>query len=124
VYIFLFIFCEKDLATYIDIMSTTLTFGKYKSKTIEEVFASDAGYCRWLSKQKVIIGDDSDIAKFLKDKFGNDDGSFLMVWGKYRGKTIKQIQFIDPNYIEWLSKNEFVQTKCPKLKTEVDELLQ
>ncbi|GMF35646.1 unnamed protein product [Phytophthora lilii] len=104
-------------------MSTTLTFGKHKSKTIEEVYSSDPRYCRWLLNQKTIIGDDSDIAKFLKDKFENDDGSFVLTWGKYRSKSLKQIQAIDPNYLEWLSKNEFVQTKCPKLKAEVDALL-
>ncbi|GMF65747.1 unnamed protein product [Phytophthora lilii] len=101
-------------------MSTTLTLGKHKSKIIEEVYSSDPGYCRWLLNQKTIIGDDSDIAKFLKDKFENDDGSFLLTWGKYKNRTIKQIQAADPNYLEWLSKNEFVKTKCPKLKAEVE----
>ncbi|GMF37565.1 unnamed protein product [Phytophthora lilii] len=102
---------------------STLTFGKHKSKTIQEVYASDPGYCRWLSTQRNLIENGSDIGKFLAEKFANDDGSFLMQWGKYKNKTIKQIQVIDPNYLEWLSKNDFVKTKCPKLKTEVDELL-
>ncbi|GMF30380.1 unnamed protein product [Phytophthora lilii] len=102
---------------------SSLTFGKHKSKTIQEVYASDPGYCRWLSNQKNLIEDSSDIGKFLAEKFANDDGSFLMQWGKYRNKSIKQIQVIDSNYLEWLSKNDFVKTKCPKLKTEVDELL-
>ncbi|EGZ07146.1 hypothetical protein PHYSODRAFT_529585, partial [Phytophthora sojae] len=90
---------------------------------LEEVYASDPGYCRWLSNQKGLVAHGSDIANFLAQKFGNDDGSFLMTWGKYRHKTIKQIQAIDAKYLEWLSKNEFVQTKMPKLKAEVDELL-
>jgi uncharacterized protein (DUF3820 family) len=102
---------------------STLTFGKHKSKTIEEVYASDPGYCRWLSNQKSLVEDSSDIGKFLKEKFSNDDGSFLMTFGKYKHKTIKQIQTIDPDYLEWLKKNEFIQTKMPKLKAEVDELM-
>ncbi|EGZ20657.1 hypothetical protein PHYSODRAFT_491018 [Phytophthora sojae] len=101
---------------------TTLTFGKHKSKTIEEVYASDPGYCRWLSNQKGLVAHGSDIAKFPAQKFGKDVGSFLITWGKYKLRTIKQIRAIEPNYLEWLSKNEFVQTKMPKLKAEVDEL--
>ncbi|GMF65604.1 unnamed protein product [Phytophthora lilii] len=105
-------------------MSSTLTFGKYKSKTIEEVYSSDPSYCRWLSHQNRFtdLGNDP-IAQFLHIKFGNDDGSFMMTWGKYKNRTIKQIQKIDPNYLDWLSKNDFVKSKCPKLKTEVDALL-
>ncbi|GMF39099.1 unnamed protein product [Phytophthora fragariaefolia] len=102
---------------------STLTFGKHKSKTIREVYETDPGYCRWLLNQKGLVDDDSDIGKFLAQKFGNDDGSFLMTFGKYKLKTIKQIQAIDTNYLEWLSENEFVQTRLPKLKAEVDELL-
>ncbi|EGZ15084.1 hypothetical protein PHYSODRAFT_507983 [Phytophthora sojae] len=102
---------------------STLNFGKHKSKTIEEVYESDPGYCRWLSNQKGLVAHSSDFAKFLAQKFGNDDGSYVMSFGKYKSKTIKQIQAIDAKYLEWLSKNEFVQTKMPKLKAEVDELL-
>ncbi|GMF21781.1 unnamed protein product [Phytophthora lilii] len=91
--------------------------------TIEEVYSTDPGYCRWLLNKKTIIGDDSDIAKFLKEKFDNDDGSFLLTWGKHKNRSIKQIQAADPTYLEWLSKNDFVKTKYPKLKAEVDALL-
>ncbi|GMG18106.1 unnamed protein product [Phytophthora fragariaefolia] len=102
---------------------STLTFGKHKSKTIHEVYEIDPGYCRWLLNQKGLVKDESNIGKFLARKFGNGDGSFLMTWGKYKLKTIKQIRGIDTNYLERLSSNEFVKTKMPKLKTEVDELL-
>eukprot|EP00644_Phytophthora_capsici_P015313 jgi/Phyca11/113395/e_gw1.24.575.1 len=83
----------------------TLNFGKHKGKTIEEVFASNPGYCRWLSNQKTMFSEDSDIGKFLKSKYQNDDGSYLMTFGKYKDKTLKQIQAIDTRYLEWLSKN-------------------
>ncbi|GMG16834.1 unnamed protein product [Phytophthora fragariaefolia] len=102
---------------------TTLTFGKHKSKIIHEVYKTDPGYCRWLLNQKGLVDGESDIGKFLARKFGNDDGSFLMTWGKYKLKTIKQIHAIDTSYLEWLSSNEFVKTKMSKLKTEVGELL-
>ncbi|EGZ09431.1 hypothetical protein PHYSODRAFT_521816 [Phytophthora sojae] len=103
-------------------MNLVLNFGKHKSKTIEEVYASDPGYCRWLSNQKILIDSEPGISDFLKAKFINDDGSFLMTWGKFNGRTIKQIQAIDSNYIEWLKKNEFVNQKMSKLKGALDEL--
>ncbi|ETK92382.1 hypothetical protein L915_04241 [Phytophthora nicotianae] len=103
-------------------MSTTLSFGKHKSKLIEDVYASDPGYCRWLLNQKILIDSNPAVADFLKSKFTNDDGSFLMTFGKYKGKTIKQIQVIDDNYIEWMKKNDFINDKMPKLKAALDEL--
>ncbi|EGZ30662.1 hypothetical protein PHYSODRAFT_468556 [Phytophthora sojae] len=104
-------------------MNLVLNFGKHKSKTIEEVYASDPGYCRWLSNQKILIDSEPGVSDFLKAKFINDDGSFLMTWGKFKGRTIKQIQAIDSNYIEWLKKNEFVNQKMSKLKGALAKLM-
>jgi len=111
---------SSDVYSYIPM--TTLTFGKYKSQEITSIYESDPTYCRWLHNQNG-LNVSPDVKQFLTEKFVNDDGSFLMTWGKYKNKTLKQIQTIDPNYIEWLSKNDFVNTKIPKLKSEVDELL-
>ncbi|ETM45285.1 hypothetical protein L914_09585 [Phytophthora nicotianae] len=104
-------------------MSSVLTFGKHKAKTITEVYNCDPGYCRWLLNQKILIDSNPAISEFLKGKFVNDDGSFLMTWGKYKGKTILQIQRIDSNYIQWLKKNEFVNENMPQLKSALGELV-
>ncbi|RAW22958.1 hypothetical protein PC110_g20608 [Phytophthora cactorum] len=69
-------------------MSNELTFGKYKGKTIEEVYASDPGYCRWVFNQPSLNNGD-EIKIFLHTKFLNDDNSYMMAWGKFRGKTLK-----------------------------------
>ncbi|GMF35780.1 unnamed protein product [Phytophthora lilii] len=100
-------------------MSFELTFGKYKGKLIEEVYASDPGYCRWVFNQPSLNISD-DIKTFLCSKFINNDNSYMMGWGKYKGKTLKQISSVDPNYIDWLRKSEFVIEKCPKLLKELN----
>ncbi|ETL38882.1 hypothetical protein L916_09619 [Phytophthora nicotianae] len=97
--------------------------GEHKAKTITEVYNCDPGYCRWLLNQKILIDSNPAISEFLKGKFVNDDGSFLMTWGNYKGKTILQIQRIDSNYIQWLKKNEFVNENMPQLKSALGELV-
>jgi hypothetical protein len=83
---------------YIDTMSSTITFGKHKSKTIEEIFEIDPGYCRWLKNQPNLV--DDDILKFLESKLAQDDGSYMMNFGKYKNKSLKAINVLDPSYIE------------------------
>ncbi|ETP02510.1 hypothetical protein F441_20436 [Phytophthora nicotianae CJ01A1] len=61
-----------------------------------------------------------DIKVFLHSKFLSDDNSYMMSWGKYKGKTLTQISRMDPNYIDWLRKSEFVIEKCPKLLQELN----
>jgi hypothetical protein len=101
-------------------MNSTLTFGKHKNETIEDVYASDPGYCRWLKNQPNLV--DGDIMTFLESKLAQDDGSYLLTWGKYKNKSLKAIHSIDPNYVEWLCKNQFVIEKCPRLVKELAQL--
>ncbi|DAC81624.1 TPA_asm: hypothetical protein [Phytophthora water mold MELD virus] len=100
-----------------------LRFGKYRYRSIEDVYDANPGYCRWLMNQKHLVGEDTPIDKFLKSKFGDMDDSFLMTWGKYKGRTIQQILTIDRSYLEWLSRSKFVIEKTPALKNALDELL-
>ncbi|KAG6942098.1 hypothetical protein JG688_00018315 [Phytophthora aleatoria] len=82
-------------------MSATLSFGKYKNFTIHEVYDKDPSYCRWLRNQKMLIEDpDSDISKFLASKFanGSDDGSYLLNFGKYKGKYLLLMNNIYSGY--------------------------
>ncbi|KAL8007787.1 hypothetical protein Plhal703r1_c03g0016711 [Plasmopara halstedii] len=75
-------------------MSSTLTFGKYKNSTIQEVLDKDPSYCRWLRNQSNL---DEDMAKFPASIFANesDDGSYLLNFGKYKGKSVQQVFAID-----------------------------
>ncbi|GMF10684.1 unnamed protein product [Phytophthora lilii] len=97
-----------------DNMTNELTFGKYKNTSIEEVFTSDPGYCRWMLNQPS-LNISEEIKIFLHSKFLTNDNSYMMSWGKYKGKTLKQISRTDSNHIDWLRKNLFVIEKCPKL---------
>ncbi|KAG6946970.1 hypothetical protein JG687_00016403 [Phytophthora cactorum] len=107
-------------------MSATLSFGKYKNFTIHEVYDKDPSYCRWLRNQKMLIEDtDSDISKFLASKFanGSDDGSYLLNFGKYKGKSVKQVFAIDKQYLQWLRSSKFATEMTPKLCAAIDELI-
>ncbi|KAL7679686.1 hypothetical protein Plhal304r1_c075g0162531 [Plasmopara halstedii] len=57
---------------------------------------------------------------FLHSKFPSNDNSYMMSWGKFKGKTLKQIGRTDINYIDWLRKNPFVIEKCSKLLNELN----
>ncbi|ETP39051.1 hypothetical protein F442_13444 [Phytophthora nicotianae P10297] len=103
----------------------SISFGKYKGSTIEDVFETDPSYCRWLRSQEMLVGGpDSDIAKFLVAKFGttNDDGSYILNFGRYKGKSVKQVYAIDVPYIQWLRSSKFATEKAPKLCAAIDEL--
>jgi uncharacterized protein (DUF3820 family) len=100
-------------------MSNELTFGKYKGTPIEEVYTSDPGFCRWVFNQPS-QNITEEIKIFLHSKFLIDDNSYMMTWGKYRGKTLKQISRMNPGYIDYLRKNQFVIEKCPKLLKELN----
>ncbi|GMF26783.1 unnamed protein product [Phytophthora lilii] len=56
----------------------------------------------------------------LHSKFLNNDNSYMMTWGKHKGKTLKQISRMDPGYIDYLRRSEFVIEKCPKLLKELN----
>lgn len=98
----------------------SLDFGKYKDNTIQEVYEKDADYCRWLSKQELLLTEE--VKDFLNDKFNGDDGTYILRWGKFKNHTIRWIFDNQQRYFQWLMKSDFVQTKCPKLKKEIDEL--
>jgi uncharacterized protein (DUF3820 family) len=94
---------------------STLNFGKYKTKSIQDIYDIDHNYCRWLLNQELLIGDLPDIKEFLSFKFDSTDLSFLLTWGKHKNKTIKWIFDNDKQYFNWLAKNQYVKDKCPKL---------
>lgn len=111
----------KDIYTIT--MTSVLTFGKYRNQTIQEVYAKDFGYARWLLNQDVLIGDKPEIKAFLSDMFHDADSSFLMTWGKHKRRTIKWVYVNDRQYFNWLINNKFVIENCKKLKTEIDDLV-
>ena len=99
-----------------------LNFGRYKSKTIQEVFDINQSYCKWLLTQEMILSSRPEIKQFLQDKFKDADLSYTMTWGKYKGKSIQHINQIDSQYIDWLLTNQYVKEKCLKLYDELINL--
>ncbi|EGZ11228.1 hypothetical protein PHYSODRAFT_518880 [Phytophthora sojae] len=100
-------------------MTIELSFGKYKGQSIEDVFKNDPGYCRWIHNQPSLnISEKMKI--FLHSRFLNNDNSYMMTWGKYRGKSLQQISKLDPGYLDWLRKSQFGIDKCPKLLKELN----
>lgn len=104
-------------------MTTILNFGKYRDQQIGTVYRTDGGYCRWLRGQNELMVKFPEVKSFLDDMFVNDDGSYMMNWGKYKNKTVKWIHMNDPKYIIWLQTNEYVRDNCKKLKEAVSLLI-
>lgn len=104
-------------------MSSVLNFGKYKNKSIEDVYAIDQGYARWLLNQEMLLSDKEDIKAFLSKKFDSNDKSYLLTWGKHKNRTIKWIHEQDKQYFSWLSGNDYVKQNCKKLYAEIEALL-
>ncbi|GMF38215.1 unnamed protein product [Phytophthora lilii] len=103
-------------------MATQLNFGKYRGKTIEEVFAADRNYCAWLLPQEILIGRSPEIKEFLEEKLKDSDMTMTLNWGKYKGKSIKWICDCDKGYFDWLLKNKYVEENCPALRKALLEL--
>ena len=102
---------------------TTLRFGKYKSRDIEEVFRIDPSYARWLYNQDVLVSKSEEIQKFLESKFrGTEDNSSQLTFGRHKGKTLGWVRENDTKYIDYLRANEFVQRSMPSLAAELKKL--
>lgn len=96
--------------------SPIVNFGKYKGKTIPEIYEIDQQYCKWLYPQEILIGEYPEIKKFLDSKFLGTDMSYVMTWGKHVRRTIVWIKTNDSSYFDWLMKSDFVDKNCKSLK--------
>ena len=97
-----------------------LPFGKYKGKTLAEIYKEDPKYVYWLADSDryfridfaALTGidpkDEQAKAKFEAEvdrvfpKTTIDD---KITFGKYKGQTYRDICDNDPNYIHWLMQN-------------------
>jgi len=98
-----------------------INFGKYRGRTIEDVYRCDPNYCAWLNSQP--LRSSPVVKEFLRDKFENiTKGDVFISFGKYKHKPLSDIARIDPGYIRWLKQNELVKEKCKKLHEAVMKL--
>ena len=99
--------------------SLTVNFGKYKSQSIADIYEKDERYCKWLFTQEILIGELPAIKEFLFSKFNGTDLSYVMTWGRNKGKSINWINQNDKSYIKWLLTNQFVADHCKTLRNEL-----
>ena len=84
-----------------------ITFGKtHKGKSVEDLIITEPLYCKWLLSQAWLETKYLDIYNFLTKNLTKEQ---IMPFGKYKNKTIEEIRKLDPKYIEWLKKNDFVK---------------
>lgn len=100
----------------------TIDFGKYRSKSFQEVYGFDPRYCRWLYTQELILTRNPELKAFLDEKFRGADVSYEPTFGKYKGRTINQILLLDRQYLEWLYSSPFSE-KMTKLRADLAKIL-
>jgi hypothetical protein len=99
---------------------TTLTFGKFKNLTIENVFNENTSYCNWLYRQPM-AEQYPEIYKFLESKFKNKN-DYYMTFGRYKNKPLSWILENDNKYILYLKGNEYVKNNLTDLYKIVNNL--
>lgn len=97
----------------------TLTFGKYKNKSIEEVYSTDKSYILWLSENAYHDALKETVKKFLEsknveDKLIKKNGTYVINFGKFYGKSLMVAYKDKPRYMNWMLRtfedDELVQT--------------
>jgi hypothetical protein len=96
-----------------------ITFGKYKNKTIEEIYLLDKSYVFYLSNNayqdvlKKAIQDFID-SKKSEDKLIKKENGYVINFGKYYGKSLMVAYKDKPRYMNWMLRtfkdDELVQT--------------
>lgn len=97
-----------------------IQFGKYKGKTIKEIYSQDPKYIFWLMEkdhyfrvdfdQLLNIPDNSSdreriIETEINRVFPKVTPDDVISFGKYQGKTFREIFSTDPSYIDWFLRN-------------------
>ncbi|MCM1356803.1 MAG: hypothetical protein NC212_10415 [Staphylococcus sp.] len=97
-----------------------IEFGKYKGKTIKEIYEVDARYIHWLMEQDHYFRidyhsllniplDATNAEEIIKAEinrvFPKATVDSCITFGKYKGKTYREVFDIAPNYIHWFLQN-------------------
>ena len=97
---------QTDKPTQIYALDDTLEFGKHKGKTLREVIKGDWSWVEWaIDQSEHFFCDIDDIMKereaTIKVLLADD----VLTFGKYKGKTLREIHSENPNYLIWVSQN-------------------
>lgn len=109
-----------DIDTATQTENLVLSFGKYKTRLISDVFEIDPKYCLWLLNQPSIKAH-NDIYRYLKSKIHNRNEIYL-TFGKHKNKSLTWIIQNDNKYINYLKNNNFVQTHLKDLAEAVNKI--
>lgn len=97
-----------------------IEFGKYKGKTIGEIYEIDPKYIYWLMEQDHyfrvdfhsllnIPEDSSNVESIIEEEinrvFPKATVDSTITFGKYKGRTFREIYSTDPAYIDWFLRN-------------------
>lgn len=98
----------------------TLSFGKYKGKTLADIYKEDPKYVFWLAESDryfridftALMGIDpkdketpAKIEAEINRVFPKTTIEDIVSFGKYKGWTYKDVYSKDPNYIMWFLQN-------------------
>ena len=97
---------QTDKPNQIYALDDTLEFGKHKGKTLREVIKGDWSWVEWaIDQSEHFFCDIDDIMKereaTIKVLLADD----VLTFGKYKGKTLREIHSENPNYLIWVSQN-------------------
>mmetsp|Transcript_6866 Transcript_6866/g.16272 ORF Transcript_6866/g.16272 Transcript_6866/m.16272 type:complete len:148 (+) Transcript_6866:53-496(+) len=92
-----------------DAFSMTVSFGKHRGKTMQELMEEDPGYCSWMLQTYREDKENCNpalqaAAEYLLDQDDIDVEELEQVinFGKYKGQGFKQVMDEDPDYGQWV----------------------
>lgn len=97
--------------TKIYALDDKLEFGKYQGKILRDVIKEDWGWVEWaIDQSEHFFCDIDDVIEERKSTIKVLSPDDILSFGKYKGKTLREIHQEDSNYLIWLSqnKNDFV----------------
>jgi len=102
-------------------MGLVLHFGKYKGKSIQDVYTIDMDYARWLLNH-IDLSKNPEMKEWLEDKFKLDDSSSIR-FGKHKNKTLKWVAENDPKYLDWIVNSTWTEKNAKSIVEEAKKLL-
>jgi uncharacterized protein (DUF3820 family) len=97
---------QTDKPTKIYALDDTLEFGKHKGKTLREVIKEDWSWVEWaIDQSEHFFCDIDDVMKEREATIKVLSADDVLTFGKYKGKTLREIHSESPNYLIWVSQN-------------------
>ena len=97
---------QTDKPTKIYALDDTLEFGKHKGKTLREVIKEDWSWVEWaIDQSEHFFCDIDDVMKEREATIKVLSADDVLTFGKYKGKTLREIHSENPNYLIWVNQN-------------------